>query len=125
MKVLGYKNPAKSVVLTGVNGGKSMAYLTKNNAVASKDMVLKAKKTGAKLTVKPISGWKVQSIYFRDQTNGTTHSVSNYEKGFSAPSIVCGNLVTNHKYSINVTFVNTANKATIDCYYTIKGSKVK
>lgn len=120
VKILAYQNPAKSVILTGVNGGKSIASLTKNSRTASKSMALKAKQTGAKLTVKPVSGWKIKSLMISDETDDIEKYVGNYGKGFSSAQISWGTLLVSHKYVISARFRNTSNGATLTCEYSIK-----
>lgn len=123
-KILAYKNPAKSVVLTGVNSDKSFASLTSSSNNASKSLALKADKASAKLTVKPVSGWKIRSVALSDNSNATEKSIVNYN-GLSTAQINCGTLSASHNYEIRVIFYNTSNKATMTCSYSIKGAKAK
>lgn len=125
IKVLKYKNPAKTVTLTGVNGGKNMASLTKTSHYSSKTVALKANKASAKLTVKPIAGWKIQTAELYDWTNGSRVEMGNYSKGLSSVALNCGKIVANHDYGIEVEFRNTSNNATIYCSYDIHGAKAK
>lgn len=124
VKVYAYKNPAKSVALSGVNGSKNFASLTNNSSYASKDLALKANKSGAKLVVKPVSGWKITNVELYDQTNNNRVSFGNY-KGLTSATMNCGNLVANHNYSISVSFKNNSTGGTISCDYYVRGAKAK
>ena len=125
LKVLAYKNPVKTLTMTGVNGGKNMASLFKSGAYYTKALALKAKKANAKLTVKPASGWKIRSAEVYDQKEGTSYGIDNWGQGLSAVTLDCGTLQTDREYAVEIVFLNSSNGATLRCSYNVKGSKAQ
>ncbi|MDO5132225.1 MAG: hypothetical protein Q4D81_04470 [Eubacteriales bacterium] len=123
-KVLAYTNPAKTVVLTGVNSGKNMASLLASSNSA-KQMTLKAKTTGAKLTVKPATGWVITGADIYDSTSGVSRSISNWNDGFSTVSLPCGTLLPTHSYYVDLDFRNKSTGASLYCSYYVKGAKAQ
>lgn len=119
LKVLAYKNPVKSITLTGINGGKNFASLTKSSANISKKLSLKTTTKNAQLNITPTSGWKISSVSISDSNTTLSRSVSNYRDGLSSAKINWGTLNKSHSYNISVTFFNTSNHASIHIYYPI------
>lgn len=124
IKVYAYKNPAKSIAMSGVNGSKNFASLTNNASYASKNLALKANKSNAKVVVKPISGWKVTEVEVYDDTNNSRVSFNNY-KGVASATLNCGNIVANHNYTVSASFKNNSTEGTLRVNYYIKGAKAK
>ena len=75
IKVLNYVNPVKSITLTGVNGGKTFASLTKSAVYPSKSLTLKSNPKTSALKITPASGWKITEVYFNDETSGVSRSI--------------------------------------------------
>ncbi len=67
--VKNYKNPAKTVQISGVNKGKNIASKSKNKNYVDNLKLSKTTKK-AKLKVKAASGWELEMVNFYDNTNG-------------------------------------------------------
>lgn len=121
VQVLDYKNPVKSITLTGVKSGKNFAALTKKTMQISKSISLPKNVSSAKLAVSAASGWKVRELYIYDQTAG----VSRYftcDDGLDSMTLACGKLLASHRYFVWVEMFNASNGATMSIQYPIFGS---
>lgn len=109
VKVVKYKNPVKTLKITGVKSGKNIASKTKTkNYVNFKGV----NKSSSKLTIKPASGWTVEKITFSCSNTGETKTWKNtVKKSGSKSKIVVssaslGKLKKANTYLIDITFVN-------------------
>ena len=109
VNVVKYKNPVKTLKITGVKSGKNLASKTKKKNYVNFSGV---KKSGSKLTIKPASGWTVEKITFTSSSSGETKIWKNTvkkrgvisKKKLSSASL--GTLKKSNTYLIDITFVN-------------------
>lgn len=113
--VLKYTNPIKSITLTGANGGKSFAGLTKQMSNAS---VTLSKKTLTKswLTVVPASGWKIMNVSV-SSSRGSDPQYYSFNSNKPASKAVLGVGSVQKGGYINISLLNTKNNASMYIYY--------
>ena len=121
VQVLGYKNPVKSITLTGVKSGKNFSSLTKKN-LTMKTLPLKKTVSSAKLKVTSASGWKITQVQIYDIKTGQSR-YDTCSDGLRSMTLSCGKLLNTHRYQVWVSFVNTANGATMTTSYLVAGAK--
>lgn len=121
VQVLDYKNPVKSITLTGVKSGKNFAALTKSSMYLSKSISLPKNVSSAKLAVTAASGWKITELYIYDQTAGVSRYIQCTD-GLSSMTLSCGKLLAARRYTVWVDFFNTSNGATMSIAYPITGA---
>ena len=119
-----YVNPIKTVTLTGVNSGKNFKSKVNSNSYmsTSKALALKATTKSAKLVVKPIDGWKLESVSLQDTTTGLGREIYNYDSLMTSATINWGTLNAKHNYRISVYSVNTENGCSISNTFYIHGA---
>lgn len=113
-----YTNPLKTVKISGVNNGNNVASKLKNSNYCSTLKLTKTTKN-ATVTVKPNSGWKVQSIEVYNGQTGDTIRVSNYgTKGVSNATLNVGTLKAKSYLRVYITCVDS-NGTSLSCNYYI------
>lgn len=122
VKILAYKNPVKTITLTGVNGGKNFASRTRDGLYGNKDMTLPKDVAGAKAKVVPASGWKITSLRIWGYGDSYYSRYITCTEGLSSATLNCGKLSADKEYSLSVEFVNASNGATMYVYYYIIGA---
>lgn len=117
--VQNYTNPIKSITITGIKSGSStnLVNLTKKSSNASLKLTKTNKNVQLKVAAK--SGWKINNIYFYDNTNMSSYYFNSYSKPVSSATLRVGTMTAKKPYRINITFVNTKNAGTITVSYDI------
>ena len=119
-KVLNYKNPVKTITLTGINGGKNFAWLTKETTDPA-PVMLPATAKNAKLTVKAIDGWSIKQIYIEDSTTGQFRVLGN-NSGMTSGTINWGTLNAKHNYFVEAQIYNIKYDFTQYIQYSFNGA---
>lgn len=119
IKAFAYKNPAKSILLTGVNDGKNFASRTYASRYASKKVILKEAQKDAVLYVRPASGWRITCLELEDLSTSIEREVNCNGKGLASARVKWGTIVPYHSYEISAEFKNVSNGETITCYYDV------
>ena len=101
-----YKNPIKSITLTGVNKGKNFASLTKKQVNPTKAFKLNKTVKSAKLKVTAADGWRIRSIELVNTDTGDYKVAGNMMKGSKSASINWGTLKAGQHYEIHVSVFN-------------------
>ena len=122
LKVLAYKNPVKSITMTGVNGGKNFASLTKNQRYPDKALQFTSNVSNSTIKVVPAKGWKVTEVYFNAWGENSSYSRSiGCSEGLSSATLKCGKLQVGGSYEAYVELMNTSNGAYMYLWYNIYG----
>ena len=125
INILPYKNPVKTLSLTGVSGGKNLAKATNKSADVTN---LKLSKTvpAAKLKVAAKSGWVIDSVSLWEiihNVGQTQVSYSGYDNAVTAITLPAGALSNTGVYGLRVYFRNISTGVELSTYYNIRGSK--
>ena len=121
LKVLSYRNPVKSITVTGINGGKNFASLTKNERYAT-DQTLPKDVSSASVKVTPAKGWKVTWVSLDEYGGNGKYRYISCDEGLTTASLSCGKLSASNNYHVGVEFVNVSNGATMYLWYYINGA---
>ena len=121
LKVLAYKNPVKSITLTGVNGGKSFASLTKNQRYPSRNLQFTSNVSSATLKVVPAKGWKITDVTFYAYGDSYYYRDLGCSEGLSSATLKCGKMQLGNSYEVSVECMNTSNGAYMYVWYPIYG----
>ena len=124
VNVVPYKNPIKSITLTGVNNGKNFASLTKNGP-PTKTLKLASKTNDAKLKVTTASGWVVRGVTIEDTKTHEqiSRQIMDSKGGYSSLTLYCDTLKTGRTYNVMVTLWKDTKSmygSTMGFFYTIK-----
>ncbi len=118
LTVKSYTNPAKSIKISGVNSGKNLKSKLNNSASYSGLKVAKKTKS-ATIKVTAAKGWKVTSISLTNQKTSARYSYTRSSNPTKSATLRVGTLKTGTPYTVDITFLNTSNNATINVYYYI------
>ena len=113
IKVLAYKNPVKSLVLTGL-GNKNL------KSKFAKSSYAKAKSKNAKaglMKVEAASGWKITSAHFTEAKTYKNYGIQTYGKPISSLQFHVPAMKKGKAYYIYVDFTNTSTGASVSIYY--------
>ncbi len=110
-----YTNPAKSFKISGTE------IASKFNKLRYVDTGKKPSKTvkNAKFTVKAKSGWKVTNLNVYDGTSYHSASIGN-SNGLGSRTLVLDKFEKGHYYTIEATFTNKSNNASITLHYELR-----
>lgn len=111
-----YTNPVKSFVITGI-GSKNLKSAFAKRSYNDAPLTKAAKKGNIKL--KAASGWKIESIAWRNDSTGQSYHFSSYEKPVSSVTLPIPAMKTTINYSIEFTMINTKTDASIGFDYWI------
>ena len=110
-----YKNPVKTMSLTGYKSGKNFA----TRAASYKNIKLTANIKNAKLKVTAAKGWVVRSIGITDVTANTAKGVYFRNATAGTGNLVYGQMLRSHKYTIMVQFYNESKYISQTVNYTV------
>ena len=115
IKVLAYKNPVKSFVLSSFSNKNLKSQFNKTSVAKTK-----VKYThGGYLKVTAASGWKITSAQFVDLKGSQSRGLQTYGAPVSSIQLYIPITDVGRAYEINVSFQNTANGATMDITYSM------
>ncbi len=125
LKVLAYRNPVKSITMTGLNSNKSFHSLTSSSNYASKSLTFNSTVKTSICKMTAASGWRISNITVRDNTAGSERNVIRNQSagGFPGAFVYWGNLLATHSYTISAQLYNTSNNATINVTYPVYGAQ--
>ena len=123
IKVLAYRNPVKSITMTGINGNKSFHSLTASSNFASKDLTFSSAVKTSIVKMTAADGWRIRMITLTDETAGSTRNVRR-DAGFPSAFVYWGTLDVTHRYTIRADLYNTTYKNySMSVTYHINGSQ--
>lgn len=111
-----YTNPVKSFVITGI-GSKNLKSAFAKRSYNDAPLTKAAKKGNIKL--KAASGWKIESIAWRNDSTGQSYHFNSYDKPVSSVTLPIPAMKTTVNYSIGFTMINTKTGASIGFDYWI------
>lgn len=121
LSIYAYENPIKSLTISGVNDGKSLAsaFKTGNGAYENTKPVAKDQ-SNAKINVTANTNWKVTSISFSNYYDDS-HMYINYPQNSARKklSLPVGELKTGQGGYVNIGLYNTKTGGTQNCTYRI------
>lgn len=117
-----YKNHVKTLTITGLNSGRNLASLTKNQVFPSKNLTLSQTTKSVKAQLTANSGWLVTRMEIYDLTANTSRILIN-NKGASSMTLACGTLNVKHNYQLFVAYRSTDGSFTTNMNYYIHGAK--
>ena len=112
-EVLGYTNPIKSFVLTGVSKTNLKSKFAKTGDVYAS---LKKDAKAGNIKLAAAKGWRVTEISWSGNNN---HRSFGFGSGVSSAAMPIPKMKKNKNYSMWMTFVNTKTKATLQMSYTL------
>ena len=113
-EVLGYENPIKSLVLTGVSKANLKSKFA-NRSYAWTKLSKDAKAGDIKLSA--TNGWKITSIGWNAYNGDNGYRSFDFESGVSSAKMPIPKMKKKASYNISMTFVNTKTKTIANCNF--------
>ncbi len=104
--VLDYVKPVKTVKITGVHKNKNIAPAFKYEGNCAYCYMKSVKCDSARINIKPVSGWKVESVTSYNESSGYYRSISRSQ---GVKSYVIGKLNAKKNYRIELEMVDQYN----------------
>ena len=113
IKVLAYKNPVKSLVLTGLGNNNLKSKFAKSSYAKAKSKNAKA----GLMKVSAASGWKITSAHFTEAKTNKNYGIQPYGKPISSLQFHVPAMKKGKAYYIYVDFTNTSTGASVSINY--------
>lgn len=114
-----YVNPVKSISLFGIKNGKSTNLAGLLKSANNTSVKLGATKKNQTIKVTAASGWKIQTLSFYNYKTGASYNYNSQNNPVTSASLYVGTVTKGRNYGVDITFINTSTKGTINAHYDV------